>query len=103
MDVIQIRSDGDAVQTFHFTAEQAALQTCMDGHDSRIPVVHFLVYRHTGIPQLRLMTVLPARIGSLLLVGSAQELYAVTETVAQLLLLGFDGAADAEGSGRLAL
>ena len=101
MDIIQIRSDGDTVQAFHLAAEQTALQACVDGHNFRIPVIHFLKYRHTGIPKFGLMTVLPSRIGALLLVGSAQELHTVAETVAQLLLLGLNGASDAEGGGRL--
>ena len=98
MNVVQVRSNGYAVQALHFAAEEAAFQTCVDGQNLRFLTVEILVYGYHGIPKLGLMTVLPARVIALLFVGSAHEFNAVAETVSELQLFGFHGASHAEDS-----
>ena len=93
MDVLHLRADGHAVQSRQLLAEEAALQSGVDGLHLRLLAEHLPVGIHHNLPEVGFLPVLPGGIVAGFLALGTVEFRQLLEPVQQLPLLLVDAAA----------
>ena len=101
MDIVDVRSHADGIQTRQLCKQKPAFESRVDGHHERVIAVLFAVCLHRTLADRRLCAVLPARILAVSCYGCSEQLRDGDNLLAERLLLGFEKASYRNGDLRL--